>query len=150
MNKYNFDEIVNRRNTNSAKWDVKENELPMWVADMDFHVLPEIKSAISKRNEIDAFGYMHCPEEYFEAYKNWWGKHHNVDIDVKDMTFCTGVVAAIDSIFKHLLPKGSGVVVMTPVYHIFFNCIKNNGLKQLNNQLIYKDHNYTIDFDGLK
>ena len=41
--KYNFDKIANRLNTSSIKWDVKENELPMWVADMDFHVMPEIE-----------------------------------------------------------------------------------------------------------
>ena len=150
MNKYNFDEIVDRRKTYSAKWDVKENELPMWVADMDFHVLPEIKAAIDKRNSIDAFGYIECPKEYFESYSRWWNKHHNVDISTSDMTFCTGVVAAIDSIFKHLLPKGSGVVIMTPVYHVFFNCIKNNNLQLLDNELLYQDNEYSIDFDKLE
>ena len=54
MTKYNFDELVDRHNSGSCKWDVKDNELPMWVADMDFHVLPEIKEAIIKRLEIDA------------------------------------------------------------------------------------------------
>ena len=69
MNKYNFDELVNRKNTGSYKWNVlKDNELPMWVADMDYHVLPEIKEAILKRVEVDAFGYVECPNEYFESY----------------------------------------------------------------------------------
>ena len=150
MSKYSFDEIVNRRNTNSAKWDVKGNELPMWVADMDFHVLPEIKSAIDKRNNVDAFGYIECPKEYFDAVAQWWNKYHHINVQPSQLAFCTGVVAGIDSIFKHLVPKGSNVVVQTPVYHIFFHCIKNNGLEELDNQLLYKNDNYKINFAELE
>ena len=150
MNKYNFDEIVNRFNSGSYKWDVKDNELPMWVADMDFHVLPEIKEAIISRANIDAYGYSECPKEYFDSYKNWFKRNHNLDLDTKWMVFSTGVVASIDSILKHLVPKGSSVLVQTPVYHVFFHCIENNGLKIKGNELIYKDNQYEIDFDNLE
>ena len=150
MKKNNFDKIVDRRNSNSAKWDVKNNELPMWVADMDFPVLPEIKKAIIDRANIDAYGYVECPNEYFLAYQSWWKRNHDLDIKRSSMIYCTGVVAAIDSIFKHLLPKGSNVVIQTPVYHVFFNCIRNNGLNVLENQLVYRNHNYEIDFDNLE
>lgn len=150
MSKYNFNETVNRKGSASCKWDVKDNELPMWVADMDFHVLPEIKDAIKSRADIDAYGYSECPKEYFECAAEWWNKKHHVNIKSDQMVFCTSVVAAIDSLFKHLVPKGSSVVVMVPVYHVFFNCIKNNGLRQLDNQLVYKDGNYSIDFDNLE
>ena len=150
MSKYNFDEIVNRKGTNSCKWGVLDNELPMWVADMDFHVLPEIKEALYKAVDVDAYGYVTCPKEYFEAYHQWWKRNHDVELGIEKIIYCQGVVAAIDSIFKHVLPKGSNVVVQTPVYHIFFNCIKNNGLKQLDNQLIYSNGAYFIDFDNLE
>lgn len=150
MNKYNFDVIVNRKNSSSFKWDVKENELPMWVADMDFAVLPEIKEAIKNRADIDSYGYIECPKEYFLAYRDWWKKHHGLDIDIYTMVFSSGVVASIDSILKHVLPKGSNVVVQTPVYHVFFNCIRNNGLNILENQLVYKNGNYEIDFSNLE
>ena len=148
MNKYNFDEITNRINSGSYKWDVKENELPMWVADMDFHVLPEIKAAINQRIDIDAFGYSKCPQEYFESYRNWYLKQHNVDIKTEWMTFSVGVVASIDSIFKHLVKKGTGVIIFSPVYHVFYNCIRNNDLEVVECPLTYKG-NYSIDF-GLK
>lgn len=150
MNKYNFDVIVNRKNSSSFKWDVKENELPMWVADMDFAVLPEIKEAIKNRADIDSYGYIECPKEYFFAYRDWWKRHHDLDIDVNTMVFSSGVVASIDSILKHVLPNGSNVVIQTPVYHVFFNCIRNNGLNILENQLIYKNGNYEIDFSNLE
>lgn len=150
MNKYNFDEINNRRNTNSVKWDVKDNELPMWVADMDFKVLPEIKDAIKKRSELDSYGYIDIPKEYFSSYRYWYKNRHGLDIKEDEMVYVSGVVAGIDSIFKHLLHKGDGVIVMTPIYHIFYNCIRNNGLKQFDNEFIYQSGKYEIDFEGLE
>ena len=148
--KYNFDKIVDRHHSFSAKWDVKNNELPMWVADMDFEVLPEIVNAINERNKIPAFGYIECPQEYFVSYQSWWKRNHDVDIKLDSMIFCTGVVAAIDSIFKHLLPKGSNVVIQSPVYHVFYNCIRNNGHHILENEITYKEGSYFIDFEDLE
>lgn len=51
MADYNFDQIIDRRNSSSLKWDVKEGELPMWVADMDFQTAPEIRQALARRLE---------------------------------------------------------------------------------------------------
>ena len=149
MSKYNFDEIVDRRNSGSYKWDIKNGELPMWVADMDFHVLPEIKQAIIDRANIDAYGYSECPKEYFEVYKKWAKRRHGLDLKTEWMVFSNGVVASIDSILKHLVPQGSKVVVQSPVYHVFYHCIENNGLKVLENKLIARG-NYEIDFDNLE
>lgn len=150
MNKYNFDEIVNRKNTASYKWDVKDNELPMWVADMDFHVLPEVRQAIEERNKVDAYGYAKCPDEYFASYAKWWNNHHHTLIEPSDLVFSTGVVASIDSIFRHLLLKGSSVVTFVPVYHVFFHCIKNNGLKELDSELLYENGEYHVNFSELE
>ena len=150
MNKYNFDEIVDRKNTWSYKWEIKDNELPMWVADMDFHSLPEINEAIKERLSADSYGYCYAPEEFFKAYQGWWKRRHRVDIPISSMMFSTGVVASIDSILKHIIPPHSGVVVQVPVYHVFFNCIKNNGHELLANKLIYKNGEYFIDFNDLE
>lgn len=150
MNKYNFDETVNRFNSGSYKWDVKENELPMWIADMDFHVLSDIKEAIIKRLDCDAYGYAECPKEYFESYKNWGKRNHSVELDTKWMVFALGVVASIDSILKHLVPQGSGVILQSPVYHVFYHCVENNHLKVVENKLIKKDEEYEIDFASLE
>ena len=150
MKRYNFDQIVDRKGTDSYKWDVQDNELPMWVADMDFAILPEVVTAIKERLEIPAFGYCGVPKEYYEAYCSWWKRNHHVDLTIDDMTFSSGVVASIDSIFKHILPKGSGVIIQTPVYHVFEHCIRNNGLKTINNQLLYDGRDYHINFDNLE
>lgn len=151
MSVYNFDILVERKNTGSVKWSGdQQNVLPMWIADMDFHVLPEVKAAIKNRIETDAYGYVECPKEYFLAYQSWWEKTYDVNIPTKCMTFSTSVVASIDSIFKHLLPPHSKVLVQTPVYHVFFNCIKNNGHEVVTNQLIYQNGEYSIDFKNLE
>ena len=70
--RYNFDEMTDRRNTHSLKWEVNKNELPMWVADMDFKTAPEITEAIIKRAEHGVFGYNIVPDEWYGAYINWW------------------------------------------------------------------------------
>ena len=69
---YDFSKMTNRFNTNSYKWDVKENELPMWVADMDFETAPAIIDALHNRVDHKIFGYNTVPDDYFEAYQNWW------------------------------------------------------------------------------
>ena len=127
MSKYNFDELVDRKGTWSYKWDVKDNELPMWVADMDFHSLPEINEAIKERINVDSYGYSYAPEEFFKAYQGWWNRRHHVNIPISSMMFSTGVVASIDSILKHIIPPHSGVVVQVPVYHVWdFACLVLN------------------------
>ena len=144
---YNFDDIANRRNTYSYKWDVKENELPMWVADMDFKCLPEISLAIKKRLEIGAFGYSYTPDEYYEAFISFWKRRHNVLYKREDMVFSTGVVPSLSSSVRALSKEDDGVIIFTPVYNIFFNSIRNNKRRIIECPLIYKNDYYEIDFD---
>ena len=87
--KYDFDTVVNRRNTDSLKWNVAENELPMWVADMDFKTAPEIIEAVNKRAAHGVFGYSIIPESWNEAVAGWWSRRHNWDIDKDWLVFCT-------------------------------------------------------------
>lgn len=68
---YDFDTPINRRGTGSLKWDVSENELPLWVADMDFQTAPEVRAAIEKRALHGVFGYSIVPEDWYAAYQNW-------------------------------------------------------------------------------
>lgn len=144
-----FDEIVDRSNTGSMKWDVKQGELPMWVADMDFRTAPCITEAFAERAGHGIYGYTMITDEWYEAYINWWKDRHGFTIDRDWLVFCTGVVPAISSIVRKLTTVGENVVVMTPVYNIFFNSIINNGRKVLESRLIYKDGEYSIDFDDL-
>ena len=149
MNKY-FDTVVNRRGTGALKWDIGGEELPMWVADMDFRTAPGIIEALTKRAEYGVFGYNIVPDEWYDAYISWWQRRHDFTIERDWLIFCTGVVPAISSIVRKLTTPAEKVVVQTPVYNIFFNSILNNGRVPLESPLRYRDGKYDIDFDALE
>lgn len=147
---FQFDQIIERRNTGAMKWDVNENELPMWVADMDFQTAPEITESMVDRARHGVFGYTLVTDEWYEAYQTWWKKRHQFEIRKEWLVFCTGVVPAVSSIVRKITTVGENVVVMTPVYNIFFNSISNNGRNVLENPLKYDGNEYQIDFTDLQ
>lgn len=150
--KYDFDTVVNRRDSYSYKWDVEPKELPMWVADMDFQTAPEIKEALAKRVEHGVFGYGIVPKEWNDAYVQWWKERHNFVMEPKWLVFCTGVVPAISTAIRKLTTPAERVLIQTPVYNIFFNSILNNGRNVLESSLVYQEETkqYVIDFDKLE
>ena len=148
--KYDFDRIIDRRNSGSLKWDVGENELPMWVADMDFAAAPAIQRALEKRVAHGVFGYSIIPDEWAESYIGWWRRRHNLEIDKDWLIFCTGVVPAISSCVRKLTTPAEKVLIQTPVYNIFFNSIVNNGRNVLESPLTYKNGEYSVDFADLE
>ncbi|WP_103589171.1 MalY/PatB family protein [Campylobacter concisus] len=148
--KYDFDTLVSREGTNSSKWRMKNDVLPMWVADMDFKAAPEILSVLQKRLDNGVFGYSFIPKEWNEAIKSWWQRRHNVSLENEWMCFCTGVIPAISTAIRRFSSPGDQILVQAPVYHVFFNCIKNNGREILSNDLVYKNGSYEIDFEDLE
>lgn len=148
--KYNFDKPTNRRGTGSLKWDVPENELPMWVADMDFETVPEVIEALKKRVEHGIFGYSIMPDAWSQSYVNWWDKRHHITLNPDKLIFTTGVVPAISSAVRKLTTPAENVLVQTPTYNIFFNSIRNNGRNIVENHLLYDDREYHIDWETLE
>lgn len=147
---YDFDKPVNRRDTNSLKWDVAENELPMWVADMDFETAPEIKAAITARAAHGVFGYNIVPDAWAQAYIDWWRDRHDFAMEKDWLIFCTGVVPAISSMVRKLTTPAEKVLIQTPVYNIFVNSIVNNGRQVLQSPLRYDGSEYSVDFEELE
>jgi cystathionine beta-lyase len=148
--KFDFDRIIDRKNTGSLKWDIKAGELPLWVADMDFETAPCIKEALKKRVEHGVFGYSIIPSEWADSYVSWWKKRHNFTIDRDSLIFCTGVVPAISSLVRKLTTPAEKVLIQTPCYNIFFNSILNNGRFVLESLLDFDGENYKINFDRLE
>jgi len=150
--KYNFDETVPRRNTNSLKWDAAENDkvIPMWVADMDFRTAPAITDAIVRRAQHGIFGYSRTPVAYYNAVINWFERRHQFTIQKEWILYTTGVVPAVSAVIQALMVPGDQVIIQTPVYHCFFSSIRNNQCEMVTNKLIYKDGAYSIDFDDLE
>ena len=148
--KYNFDEIVDRRDTDSLKWDIGPNELPMWVADMDFKAAPEILQAIQKRLDNGVFGYSIIPEQWNNAYVSWWKRRHGFEFKPSWLVFSTGVIPILSSCVRKLTTPNENVVIQTPVYNIFFNSIVNNGRRVLESPLVYENGEYHMDFNDLE
>ncbi len=150
--KYNFDEIIPRRGTNSYKWDSAGDAdiLPMWVADMDFRTAPPVVEALRKRAEHGIFGYVRVPDAYYAAVTNWFARRHDWQIEKERIIYTTGVVPALSAVIKALTIPGDKVMVQTPVYNCFFSSIRNNGCGMIANPLIYRNGTYQIDFADLE
>ena len=150
--KYNFDEIIPRRGTNSYKWDSAGDAdiLPMWVADMDFRTAPPVVEALRKRAEHGIFGYVRVPDAYYAAVTNWFARRHDWQIEKEWIIYTTGVVPALSAVIKALTIPGDKVMVQTPVYNCFFSSIRNNGCGMIANPLIYRNGTYQIDFADLE
>lgn len=156
MSKYNFDQVIDRRNTDSLKWDFKDDELPMWVADMDFEVSKEIQEALKNRIAHPVYGYTYQSDSWYQAYINFFKERHELTLQKDWILFCTGVVPTISSSVRKLTKPHEHVVVTTPVYNIFFNSIVNNDRIPLEVPLLVKkDENtnedkYYFDFEKLE
>ena len=150
--RYDFDTVLNRRCTDSVKWDVKANELPMWVADMDFKTAPEIINALEQKVQNGVFRYEEPHENYFNAVADWYESQHNFRPNPDWMILTTGVVPTISSVVRRVTNQGDNVVVQSPVYDIFYHSIENNGRHVLSSDLVYdkKSLSYSIDFGDLE
>lgn len=150
--KYDFDEIISRRNTNSCKWDSTPSDdvLPLWVADMDFRTAPAIVEALEKRVRHGIFGYVRVPDAYYDAVTGWFERRHGCHFEKEWMIYTSGVVPAISAVIKALTVPGDGVIVQTPVYNCFFSSIRNNGCRLITNPLKYENYTYHMDFEDLK
>ncbi|MEO7978920.1 MalY/PatB family protein [Flavobacterium sp.] len=150
--KYNFDRIINRKNTDSIKWDALPNSdiLPMWVADMDFKTAPEIIEALQGRVEHGIYGYTQIPEQFYISILKWWKKRHDLLIEKEQILPLTGVIPAISAAIRLLTAKGDKIIIQPPVYNHFYSTIRNCEREAIENNLLYADGIYTIDFEDLE
>ena len=153
MNKFNFDEIIQRRGTSCVKWDEipptsfttyappsqggdgGESLIPLWVADMDFKAAPAIQEAIRKRAEHGVFGYTLVEEPYYDAIISWFQRRHNWTIRREEILYTTGVVPAMSVAIKAFTMPGEKVLILSPDYNCFFSSIRNNGCEVLESSL---------------
>lgn len=147
----NFEDKINRKNTNSIKWDghekfkVHPDAIPLWVADMDFKTLPEITRALNKQVDFGVYGYAFEPESYFESIIGWMKRRHHWDIQ-KDWILTTpGVVSGVNACILAFTKENDSILIQEPVYHPFKNSIIYNKRIPVNNELVRKDTHYSID-----
>lgn len=153
---YNFDDLIDRRNTNCMKWDRLEELfggtglLPLWVADMDFSVPPAVLKAIKERTNHPIFGYNYSSDEYYQAVISWMKRRHNWNIDREWILFTPGVVPALSYSVKAYTEPDDNIIIQSPVYQPFYTTIENNGRNIITNPLIYRDGRYFMDYEDLE
>ncbi|HHT04101.1 MAG TPA: aminotransferase class I/II-fold pyridoxal phosphate-dependent enzyme, partial [Bacteroidales bacterium] len=156
MKKYNFDQIIERKNTDSLKYGALKEIFgttdlkPMWVADMDFKTPDFIINAIKERLEHPILGYHDYWESYFDSIKWWTKNRHDYEIEKEWICFSPGIVPALGICVSVYTEKGDDVLVQPPVYHPFYYAIENQGRKSLLNPLIEKDGEFFMDFEDLE
>lgn len=154
--KYNFDEIINRENTDSFKYDMRkhffgtEEVIPMWVADMDFRTPDFITDAIKKRAEHPIYGYSIRSSYFNESIVRWMKKRFNWEIQSNRIAFSPGVVPAVNICIMAYSEPGDNVVVQPPVYFPFYHAVTNNNRTILYNPLVIRNNRLCMDLDNLK
>jgi cysteine-S-conjugate beta-lyase len=153
--KYDFDSVIERRNTYSIKYEPSwrgkpDDVLPMWVADMDFAAPPCVQEALIRRARHGIFGYSEPDAAYFDVVGNWFKERFNWDTRRDWLLITPGVVNALYIAVRALTKPGDGVIIQQPVYYPFEAAIRQTGRQLLVNELVYSDVHYNIDFQDFE
>lgn len=155
---YDFDTVIERRGTDCIKFDQAEvrgkspDLLPLWVADMDFSLPPEILQPLHDRVAHGIFGYSEPNDDYFEAVHDWFATRYDWDVKREWAVFTPGVVFAIGTAIRAFSEPGDNVLIQPPVYYPFGGMIEANGRTTVTSPLVYdaQTHTYGIDFDDFE
>ncbi len=156
MHHFDFDEIIDRRHTNSLKYDFAaergypEDVLPFWVADMDFRAPQAVREAIRQRAEHGIFGYSSPKEEYYAALEKWFDTRHGWRPGKDSLVITPGVVFALSMAVRTFTQAGDAVLVTEPVYYPFFSTIEGNGRRLVTSSLLFEDGAYRMDFADME
>ena len=160
--KYNFDEVVNRRNTNCMKWDggellkemgitncFDEKTISVFTADMDFKCPPEVIKAVKEVAEFGIYGYSYLKKDssYYDIVMNWF-KKYNWNIQKEEIVPIQGTLDGIQKAIRLFTKAGDGVIIFTPVYGVFQMVIEGGERTVVRCQLKYDESGRTtIDFE---
>ena len=156
---YNFDVPIDRKGTNSLKWEFMrkvdagagEGTLPFWVADMDFPCADPIIEALHARVDRRIFGYSsNDTPEYSGAVTGWYRRRFGWEVDPASLVFSPGIVPAINYLVELLTKKGEGVIIQRPVYYPFSGAIESHGRRIVNNPLRESKGRYEMDYEDLE
>ena len=149
---YNFDQNINRRNSDSIKWNKYDQDvLPLWVADMDYRSPESVIQALKERVEHGVFGYPCEAGELKTVIVDRMQSLYNWSIKEEDIIFTPGVVPSFNLACRALTAPGDSVAIQTPVYPPFFSAPDNANLVRLENELILDEEDrYRIDFEGFR
>ena len=156
MTQYNFDAIIDRHGTAAVKIDRldavfgRHDLTPLWIADLDFAVCPEITAALSRRLSHPVLGYFEASDGYWQAIIDWNKRRHNFGIERRELAFVPGVVKGIALAVNYFTREGDGVVIQPPVYTPFRTVVEGNSRKIIENPLLFVGESYRMDLEGLR
>ncbi|MCM3111943.1 MalY/PatB family protein [Lederbergia lenta] len=150
--KTNFDKIVNRFHTNSAKWDgiamdYGEDVIALSVADMDLQAPPVLINKMVEMAEHGIYGYTDPFPPYYEAILNWFKRMYDWEIQREWVVFCPRIVQAVSLIIQNFIREGEKVLVHTPSYMPITNAVTVNNRTLVESPLLLKNGRYEIDFE---
>lgn len=155
--KYNFDEIIERRDTDCLKYGALQERwgrtdlLPLWVADMDFRTPDFIIKALRDRLDHEILGYFSPNPDWKKSIIAWQGSRHGYSVQEEEICFVPGIVRGISFVLQAFTKPGDKVMVFSPVYHPFFLVTGDNGREVVRHTLVLtEDNRYEIDFDLLR
>ena len=156
MTKYDFDQVIDRRESGALKCDAlqslfgKTGLTPLWVADLDFAVCPDITEALMHRVEHPVYGYASTPDSYWQSIIDWLGHRHDFKVSREELAFVPGVVRGVAYALNYFTNRGDKVLIQQPVYHPFKMVIEGNERVVVNNPLKITEKGYEMDLDGLR
>jgi len=145
----NFDEVHDRYNTQSVKWDVYPADvLPLWVADMDFKAPEAVLKILHERVNHGIFGYESDCGKLKDIFVQWAEKHYRWKVKQEEILLIPGVVTGLNLAAQSLTQPGDGVLIQPPVYPPFFGIARNANLVTVEAPLMLDSkYHYSIDFD---
>lgn len=154
--KYNFDEIIDRKNNHSVKYKELmrkfgvDDVIPLWIADMDFRTAQPIIDALEKKVQHGIFGYVYRPDEYFESFINWQKRRFGWEPKKELLSFSIGIVPSLGALVQLFSEKGDKILIQTPVYSEFYDINEDNGRVVIENRFIEKNGEYSLDLEDLE
>jgi cysteine-S-conjugate beta-lyase len=146
--RYNFDEIIDRRDTDSIKWGIYPGDvIPLWVADMDFKSADPIIQALNRRIDHGVFGYSRPSQELVNALRDRLQRLYAWKISEQAVLFLPGIVAGINIALQAFADRGEGVLAQPPVYFHFLRDPLHHGRVLQDPPLVKNGDSYEIDFD---
>ncbi len=146
----NFDRIIDRRNTDSAKWERYGDALPLWVADMDFRSPEPVIEALRARVEHGVFGYTMPPPELRHVVQSWLYRRHNWQVEEEAISFVPGVMRGVHMAARAIGQEGDGILVQPPVYYPFFAVPENSQRTLQLSEIQQTNGRYQVDFDAFE
>ena len=142
---YNFDEIIDRRNTGSFKWHYSDDTIPLWVADMDFKTAQPILAAIEQVAQHGILGYTLPTEPLYQAIIQWHGNRYKLSLEQQDILFSPGVVPSLVLMMKVFTESGDAVLINDPIYTPFMTKVLDNNRKLVTSALQENKGRYHLD-----